>query len=167
MAYLMFVVPMSNILRRSWTVTVHFISHKKGGVKETLFRAGWLSTYPHTHNTYVRLMAYDSGRDNNFTASDAKPIKFFNAIQKLYIIPQRITSFCLILNWSIGCFEVFTEPWFATGSSRAPHQTSPNTQFYHSNSPYNITMSFGLCVSICLLVSCMKIHHSFPLGGAQ
>ena len=48
----------------------------------------------------------DSGR----TASHAKPIKFFNAVRRWYITPQRITSIFPIL---IGALvvEVFTEPW--------------------------------------------------------
>jgi len=52
-------------------------------------------------------MACDSGR----TASHAKPIKFFNAVRRWYITPQRITSIFPIL---IGALvvEVFTEPWW-------------------------------------------------------
>ena len=50
-------------------------------------------------------MACDTGCDY-FTASDAKPIKFFNPVRICYITPQRIISFCRILDWSIGCWRI-------------------------------------------------------------
>ena len=54
-----------------------------------------------------------------FTASDAKPIKNFNSVCRWYIIPQRIASFCLIIDWSIGCWGIHR----SVVVDAAPHQT--------------------------------------------